>query len=462
MMLAAAPTPRVAPTANSYVFVPRLDKLDGISAFTSVAGKKSPLFRSVVWSDEVLPVFNLDVTSEPSLLAAGIDPAGPLSTSFFPTGKVACVQLKEPKEFAARGQSAMSGAGLKWKGTLPKGVAFDAVTVENGVIAGYVLKGNLGCVVRSPKGKGASLMDEAAKLLDSPKVPATWKNASGLPGAAFAVSNEAVIAFHATAGALTVELKTARLPIAIPALQGGGPSPYGDLPSGGVGTVKARVDPASVGSYARGFASQLASFCPSCDERVIGDVAKAIAPELTGQLFLRVESLNLAGSLRGDLNRYFAVRHAYLAELKNPDAVKAQLQRLESGKGVRKTANGIALVTQLGDVEVGVYGKHLCASNDAIAKQAILQQLQTAKGGKLEHGSEFQANPKLIGKALRQLSILDAVSNAELAGLFAAGTEVGPLLSASQSLSGYADSSTAGTYRAQLQWTLEPARSPGP
>ncbi|MBS1150068.1 MAG: hypothetical protein H6Q89_1766, partial [Myxococcaceae bacterium] len=60
-----------------------------------------------------------------------------------------------------------------------------------------------------------------------------------------------------------------------------------------------------------------------------------------------------------------------------------------------------------------------------------------------------------LARALAQVPLVDVLAVPELAGLLAASAEGGPLLLASEKLTGYADSESASVLRGQLVWTLK-------
>ena len=99
----------------------------------------------------------------------------------------------------------------------------------------------------------------------------------------------------------------------------------------------------------------------------------------------------------------------------------------------------------------------LVVSNDPEVRARALTALKTA-AGKQVHGVEFEVDPKLVAKGLQQVPLLEAVQTPELAGLVAAGTELGPLLLASERVSGYLDSASGAVHTSRLVWQLEAAK----
>jgi hypothetical protein len=206
---------------------------------------------------------------------------------------------------------------------------------------------------------------------------------------------------------------------------------------------------------ARGLAGQLARACPGCDARAAERAADVLGPLLTGHVLLHVEGFRLRPPPRTREARYFALRHGWAAEIKDAPGAARALEALASARGFRKAGGGVVLATPDGEVQVGLSGNHLYVANDAGARQSLLAGLKGAAPGKLAHGleGEFEALP--LGKALSGVSVLDAVGNAEAAGLFALALELGPLLRASGTVTVSADA--AGTaQRFRLEWPLAP------
>lgn len=458
VLLAAQPAPRIVSNAEVYVFAPRLDRLESLRAFTTAAGKKTAMMRSVVWGDELLPMLSVDILSPESLNAAGIDPQGSLTTSFPPEGVVACVNVANAEAFVTRVRRAGPVAGQKWTGTIPNAQFGAVMNSSGGVVSGFVQRGTVGCVIRSNKGRGGNLMFEAEKLLGTPKVPAGFKNLSAVNGPLLFGSPNAVASVKGTDNSLIVDARGVKLPISTPALAPPGMSPFATIPQSGVLTLKARVDPAAIAPYARNFALQLLSYCSGCTDKALSDAVLTLTSELTGNLFLRVDSVVInPPAMRTDQGRYFAVRHAYFAEMKNAAAVKSLFKKLPAIKGLLRTENGVQLTAEEGTVDVRVMGNFLVMSNDEAALQNAQRLVMAATPAKMTHSLEADGDPRPVGKALRKVSILDALANAQMAGFFAAGVELGPLLAVSERATLWVDSGSP--MKAQAVWTLEPPKA---
>lgn len=458
VLFAASPSPRVPPSAEGYVFIPRLDKMENLRGFTTLAGKKTPMMKSALWSEELLPALSIDLLSPESLAAAGVDPQGSLTISFSGQGKVACVSLSKPDEFAMRARRWLDRGGPKWTGKLPNTNFYASVREQGVVTGGFVQRGNVGCIIQSPRGSGGALMFEAEKLLGPVKAPASFKNMTGLQGPMLLGSPDAVAVVRGGDTTLTLDARGVKLPISTPTLLPAGRSPYANIPHSGVLTLKARVDPAAIAPYVRSFATELLSYCAGCNSRELSNAIVALSSELTGNLFLRADSMALdPRALRTNQARYFALRHAYFAELKSGAVVKAMLQTLPAIKGLEKTEKGLQLRSEQGTIDLLIIGNHLVIANDLDALATGTRLVLAATPGKTTHSLEAQGDLKPLGKALRKVSVLDALSSKQMAGLFAVGMEFGPLLSSTEKATVWADSGTP--MKAQATWVLEPIRA---
>jgi hypothetical protein len=93
-------------------------------------------------------------------------------------------------------------------------------------------------------------------------------------------------------------------------------------------------------------------------------------------------------------------------------------------------------------------------SNDGPALEATFHALP-ATAAKQAHGVEFGLDPERVARALAQVPVVDVLSVPELAVLLGVSAEAGPLLLASEKLSGYADTDAAGALRGQVVWSLK-------
>ena len=284
-----------------------------------------------------------------------------------------------------------------------------------------------------------------------------WKRAAALPGAAFVVSRYGVVGLKGGPRSLTAEGRTARVPL--PPLEPAGQSPYAKVTPSGLAFLRAKVAPEGRRAMERTLLAQLLDVCGACDPAEMGKVADALLPQLTGDALLRVDRVKVAETLRTVPGRYFALKHAWVVEVDDPAAAKAALSPLDSWKAAKKTAEGWALTARGGEVLIGVRGTHLYLGNDGVAVTAALLGLD-GKAGRLPHGAEWVVDPVLVAKGLSQIPLFDVLGSQELAGLFAAGTELGPLLLASERVFGWADSAGEGTHLVQGTWVLKPPAGP--
>jgi hypothetical protein len=204
-------------------------------------------------------------------------------------------------------------------------------------------------------------------------------------------------------------------------------------------------------------ALQMVSLCPACKADAFTSAAHAMAATLTGNAVVVIARVKVQASLRTEAGRFFAVRMAVLGESKDPQASRAVLKTMESIKGAQPldSGEGLSLILREGQVQLGVRGKNVYLANDVSVLEGAAKALPE-QGGKQQHGAEITVDPKLLAQALSQVPLLDAVQSTELAGVLAAGAELGPLLLGTEQVSGWADELPGTGYKGQVTWKLKP------
>jgi hypothetical protein len=111
------------------------------------------------------------------------------------------------------------------------------------------------------------------------------------------------------------------------------------------------------------------------------------------------------------------------------------------------------------EVQVGVAYGALFLANEPTARDLALAWLKDAKPGKADHSATFVVTGPLATGALRKISVLDVPKSQELAALFAFGVEMGSLLKAAGTITGFVEpDGTALRFEAGFQ--LAPAKLP--
>ena len=447
---ALAATPRPLPDAPSGIYVPQLDRTDGVIAFMQRAGERSVLLRPATWFSEFHPLLFIDFTRPESLEAAGIQKRGSATVSFRKDGRMTCLELSDPKRFDQRTREKLSALGTLWEGKV-KGVPVVAAKGPDGtVLAGHATKNTISCAFVSSTDAKA-LMESAATAVTKPVVKGNWASARKLPGSVVLVMEEGAAGLTGEATTLRVEGRSSSLPI--PAVQKISASPYAGLSPAGMLVARASVSAKDAPLALRALTREISRFCDGCGAGVNAFEA-AIARELTGQVAFGLRTLQIRGRLRTPAQRFFAAKQAWLAEVGNTGKVKEAIAKLSTLPGAKPSADGWVIPLDGGEVHVGLRDRHLYLANDAAALDALWTGLPT-KGAKVEHGAEFVLGPKAVSQTLASISLFDVVGSKELAGLFAAGTELGPVLSITDSLSGWADGGGDG-HRFGIQWKLNP------
>jgi hypothetical protein len=452
--LAAAPAPRATASASTVVHIPQLDKLSGLQAFMSRAGTHAALMRPSTWSAEFHPFLTLDPMRPEALTAAGIDPTGPATLSFPRRGKVSCARLADPKAFQAKADEALAVGGAV-KSATTKGVTTASAPRGTGR-AGYVLKGKDACSFATQYDDD-DLLKETVKLLG--KAPAPDARLGKLPGVVFVLQGPLVVGLDGTANGLQAEGTAARLPL--PPFQSSSASPYGALKLDGLLVSRAQVAPAGLSQAVGSVRWSLQQLCAACPPEQVQAISSAVTQQLTGHLLVLVDSVQVKASLRTPHGRFFAPRQAVAAEVKDAAKVKEALAPLAKFPDAQALADGYALTLKGGTVFVRQKGRQLVLGNDEAVVRGLLDAL-SEQGAKLPHAVDFTANPKKVASGINQVSLLDIMSNQQLAGLFAMSAELGPLLNHSERISGWLDSAPGGGHRFSLTWSLPASAGASP
>ena len=112
LMTVAAPSgPRALPDSDLVVYAPRLDRLAGLNAFLTRAGERSVMLRPSSYSSDFHPLLPVDPLRTESLLAAGIDPAGPATVNVRGETRVTCTLLRDVALFEKRARERLEMLG---------------------------------------------------------------------------------------------------------------------------------------------------------------------------------------------------------------------------------------------------------------------------------------------------------------------------------------------------------------
>ncbi|XXF79199.1 hypothetical protein P2318_05445 [Myxococcaceae bacterium GXIMD 01537] len=446
----AAPAPRAAAASDTVVHAPRLDRLGGLSAFMRRAGEHAALFRPSAWAPDFHPFLPLDPTQPASLTAAGVDPAGAATVSFRHDGRVTCLRLADTKLFQSRAQEALQAGGAL-KSSTAQGVTTVSAPRSAGGTAGYALKGPDVCAFTGP-GTAEALQKEASKLVT--RAPAPNARLGKLSGVLFVSQGGQLLGLDGTADALQADGNSTRLPL--PAFKAAGLSPYGAMKPEGLLFSRAQVAPSALAPTVDALRAQVQRLCTDCPRDEVAAMARAVAERLTGHVLLHVDGVKVRESLRTPEGRFFAPRQALAAEVTDAAAVKTALAPLGKLPGVRALDDGWVLPVKGGTLSLRLQGRQLVLGNDEAVVQNLLAALPE-KGAKLSRAAEFTVDPKRVARGLSQVSLLDIMADEQLAGLFALSAELGPLLAASERITGWLDSAPGGGHRFALTWTLPPA-----
>ncbi|MCP3144268.1 hypothetical protein [Pyxidicoccus xibeiensis] len=452
--LAATPAPRSAASAQTVVHVPKLDAMAGLTAFLERAGTHAALLRPSAWRTELHPFLVLDPTKPESLSAFGLDPAGPATVSLRADGRVSCMRVKDTKVFQEKAAEAMTAAGgEEAKPTTSKGVTSVSAKRAAGGVMGYALKGQEVCSFGATDEGGGALLKESVKLVG--KAPAADARLGKVAGVAYLASGGTVVGLDGSGSALKVEGTALKLPL--PPFQARGTSPYGTMKPEGMLFSRVSVTPAGVQQAVGSLRSTIQAVCPDCPKEQVRTVADTVAKQLTGNMLVNMDNVQVRGSLRAPEARFFAVRQALAAEVTDAAAVKSALAPLGNFPGAKTLADGWVLAVKGGNVFVRLKGKQLVVGNDEAVTQATVAALPET-GAKLERAADFSLDPKRFARGLDQVSLADVLADEQLAALFAVSSELGPLLERSERITGWMDSAPGGAHRFSMTWLLPEAK----
>jgi hypothetical protein len=457
LSITAGPTPLPSVDgAQATVLVARMDRMGRMVSFLERAGRYSAILRPTSWVSELHPLLSFDPTRPDSIAAAGLDPAAGRAISLFDDARVTCVSVADPAKYEAQAQARLAQLGAVGRAK-NEGASVVVAAVKGHAVAGYVMRGKLSCATEGPSSE--DLLRRAAKSLAKPPKKAPWTSAAAAEDSVYFVSPQ--LTLQLTGKLDTVEVRgSGPASPAIPSLKPAGPSPYGAVPPSGLVLVRARVSPEGVRRVLGRMAASALSACEVCNPDVVGSLIGAIRNELTGEVMLRVDRVRAPpGSLRSPQARYFALKHAFLAEVSHPEIVSAALEGLIKIGAVRIAPDAYSIKAgtseNAGTILIGLSDKNLYLANDDEALKAALSAASAAKPAPLEHSADLFVDPHLMARAFGQVSLLDLLSSRDLAPLVAVGTELVPLLAHSQSLTAWIDSDAA-SQRVGVTWKLDP------
>ena len=443
LLISVLAAPKAPADSEVMVYLPKIDAVSQLLPFFNAAGSRAPLLRPESWRSQSHPLIEVDVTSRQALALVGIDAAASLTSSRLGDSSIACVTVSDVDKYRKAADAKLARLGDVFEKT-EGGVSVYATRDTLGrVQAAYALQGRESCAIsghgRSVEKQFAMLAQITQKAVSGPGIMI----ASKLPGALQVIApsgtQHGVVSLNSKNLTLSADAKTKGLPLA--QLAGGGASPLGAFATKGMLVLRARVAKTQVPSLVEAAVRQFpggGSLLP---------IAREAAPLFTGNAAMVLSHAKVTTGLRSREARFFALRSALIAEVTDAAAVAALLEKLDSK----------LLTFREGTISVTLEGAMLVVSNEPEVRARALTALKTA-AGKQVHGVEFEVDPKLVAKGLQQVPLLEAVQTPELAGLVAAGTELGPLLLASERVSGYLDSASGAVHTSRLVWQLEAAK----
>jgi len=455
----AAPAP-VAPKSAKlvlYVASPKTG-LPDLRSFLGQAGTRAPSLRPESLGRSLGSPLGADLLDPASLESVGIDATSPLTVSFSRQGSLTCFRIADA-EALTRASNAMAGAGQPVQ-EKHKGATLSGAAVRNVWRVGLLVKGKAGCFAVGEPDALPLLKDGVTALggggIAKAFAAATAGMTAGILGylktpqasGAFEVvpTEKTLLARgHAQAGKLSLEPPADADPLARFTVE---------APVVATATLSRQLlaDPAGPAGTALSFLVHGA--CRACGPEVVPQGLAALQKHLSGSLAVVVTRVDPSAA-GAPFAQYFLFPHAYLLALSNPAGAKDALISLAEsmkGRGAELTTvpgpgEGLHHKVTLGTRPVffGVSGRLLYVANDLAARDTSLGAASSFEPGKAAHAAQARLDGPRAAKALRRVNLLDIGKMAELAMLFAAGVEAGPLLAGSKDVSVWADPDKAGT-----------------
>lgn len=442
-LLAGAPK---APQEGQVVsVVPSLTGASSLLPFFEKAGTRSVLARPQAWKSDAHPMLDVDVTDAEAVTRVGIDPTGPLTRAQIGDAVMSCVRLINVDAYRKGCDASLARRGDVFE-KVEGGVSIYATRDPIGrVLSAYTVHGKDSCAVDGHGRSVESLFPTLAKSTLKSLSGTAWTLSQKTPGAVQVLvtpgpGRAGALGLNAKEFELTVDGRSKGAPFS--QFAGAGPSPVGALRLPGLAVVRARVSKAQLPALV----SEVVRAMPG-GGNALQPVAQEIAAALSGNTALFLSHVKVSQGLRTKEARFFALKGVLLAEVSDAAALETALSKLDKS----------ALQFPQGALTVSVEGGLLVVSNDADARAKALAAVANA-AGKQTHGFEFDVDPKAVAAALQKVPLLEAVQAQEIAALVAISSELGPLLSASERVTGWLDSSGDAQHVGRLTWKLDPAK----
>lgn len=443
MMIMAGPAPKAPAGAQVVGSAPAIDKLGTLVPFFQKAGTRSVLVRPENWKTDAHALLEVDFTSVEALRAAGIDASGPLTRAQVGDATMSCVRILNVDAYRKGCDARLIRMGDVFEKVEGGVSVYGSRDPIGRVMAAYTVLGKDSCALNGHGRSVEALFPMLAKATAKPASGAGWTMVSKAPGVLQLVlpsgTTTGVVGINAREFDLTLDARTKNAPFA--QFAGAGPSPLGVFKASGMAVIRGRVSKAQLPSLVE----QVVRVMPNGAGLL--PAAKALAPYLTGNTALLLSHVRVSQGLRTREARFFALKGAALAEVSDPAAVQPVISAIDQG----------LLKFPQGALSVSLEGNMLVIANDQDVRARAVAALANSSGKQL-HGVEFDVDPKAVAKGLQQVPLLEAVQSPELAGFVAASSELGPLLLASTSVSGWLDSAADSQHVAKLVWTLDEAK----
>jgi hypothetical protein len=427
-IFSAVPGPQVS------VQVSNLQQLKQLGPFLEVASRYSNILQPQTLVGEAYPLLPVDIFSADSLNTSGLNAQGPWNYYKFDALSLACLQVVNPTVFIAATNEKLKRSGELFNKKIN---GLNVIGVKDSLgrtLSAYIIDKQRTCALT---GHGYSI-EKQLPLLAQYFVKPYALQKPPQPGLAELQLQNGEANFSCSAKGRVAQVDARFTQLNAPHFQGPGPSVFARFSSPGLLNFRARFEPKEVPALLRALLPRI-PFAKTLEPAI-----EAIAPHLTGNVALFASQVKVTKGLLSTEARFFALKLAVLAETNN----SAQAER------VLKSLDASQLSSKSGTLKIKTEGNFISLSNDDKTLESALGAARDASGVQ-KHGFEFTIEAPLLAKALGQVPLLEAVQSAELAGVLAAGTETGPLLTATEKIEGRLDY-VKDIHIGHLDWSLSP------
>ncbi len=455
-LAATAAPPHLPRGATAAAWVPRLEALSEWKPFLETTSPRSSVLRAGALGDAAFALLRVDPFDPVSLTAAGIDATSGSTTSFVRELTVTCFSVKDTAAFDRAVEAQLATLGTPWSKAVGAARVSGSRDPLNRVLGGAARLGKEACVAAGQDSAFEALLLELPAALKSSTLPAGFKTAASLKGSVFLIRGADAIGLKALHRTLTADANVA--PRGTVAVSRARPGVFGPPSASALASFRAHLDNPSAERLVNDISKAVAFGCPGCDPSLVQSALRALLKDATGQVWALASSLDVRKLVGTRAARLASARGAILLETRNSAGAEGALKSLAALTGATLTDGRLTipwgtdkLVAEVRQTVLGV------ATDPTSLEEAFARGQESAAD--LAHGLEFRFNAAVASKTFGSVGLGEVLGMPELAGFYAAGTELLPLLGVTEELSGSMDTQKDGRQRVSVTWRLASPKS---